>query len=217
MGIKTRDNCIPTEASVPRRIGIMGGSFDPVHLGHINLAKDALVQADLDQILVIPAGKQPFKQDRKPASGHDRMEMLRIAFGDCPKINPCSYELDRDEVSYTYLTLRAMKEHFGDNGRIFFIVGTDSVLMLEKWMNSREILTEYSYVVGSRPGYRDDELALCMDHLREEYGTELVKIENSRYDISSTEIRELAAEGRSLSHLVGEDVERYIKEHGLYR
>ena len=92
-----------------KKIGIMGGSFDPVHNGHVHLAADARQQAGLDQVLLIPARMQPFKLDRKPASGDDRMEMRRLALEDEPGIEPCSYELDQDSVSYTYLTLRAKK------------------------------------------------------------------------------------------------------------
>ena len=127
-----------------KRIGILGGSFDPVHIGHVALAHDALHQAGLDQVLLIPARLQPFKQNRTPASGEDRMEMLRLALEDEPAIAPDSYELEQEGVSYTYLTLRAMQERFGPDAKLYFITGADSVLMLESWMNSEELLTRYS-------------------------------------------------------------------------
>lgn len=199
------------------RIGILGGSFDPVHIGHVNLARDALTQASLDQVLLIPARLQPFKQDRTPASGEDRMEMLRLALAEDPQIEPCAYELEHEGVSYTYLTLRGMQEKFGPETKLYFIIGTDSLLKLETWMESRELLTQYSYIVGSRPGYLDDELERCMNDLRERYGTEIIRIHNQRFDISATEIREALAEGKSVSGWISAPVEEYIREHGLYQ
>lgn len=203
-------------AKPPRRIGILGGSFDPVHTGHVNLARDAMDQAGLDQVLLIPARLQPFKQDRTPASGEDRMEMLRLALAEDPGISPCDYELTREGVSYTYLTLRAMQERFGPEARIFFIIGTDSLLMLDSWMNAEELLTGYSYIVGSRPGYLNEELREKADRIREKYGTEILWIQNRRFDISATEIREKLAAGAPTDDLVPEPVADYIREHGLY-
>ena len=200
-----------------KRIGILGGSFDPVHTGHVNLAKDALVQAELDQVLLIPARLQPFKQNRTPASGEDRMEMLRLALEDEPAIAPDSYELEQEGVSYTYLTLRAMQERFGPDAKLYFITGADSVLMLESWMNSEELLTRYSYIAGSRPGYRDEELEQCVEHLHEAYGTEILQIHNQLFDISATEIREKLAAGESVDGLIPEKVAEYIRVRGLYR
>lgn len=200
-----------------KKIGILGGSFDPVHLGHVHLAKDALVQAGLNQVLLIPARLQPFKQDRIPASGEDRMEMLRLALEDEPEIEPCDYELEQEGVSYTYLTLRAMQEKFGAEAKIYFIFGADSLLKLDTWMNAEELLTKYAYIAGSRPGYRDDELIACMQRLEEAYGTEILLIKNERFDISATEIREKLAKGEPVQGLVPDKVADYIQRHGLYR
>ncbi|MBQ9016413.1 MAG: nicotinate-nucleotide adenylyltransferase [Firmicutes bacterium] len=200
-----------------KRIGILGGSFDPVHEGHVGLARDALAQADLDQVLLIPARLQPFKQDRMPASGEDRMEMLRLALAQDPGIEPCSYELEQEGVSYTYRTLRAMQERFGPEAKICFITGTDSILKLDTWMNAEELLTRYSYIVGSRPGYDDTELKECVRRLEETYGTEIRIIHNAPFDISATEIRERLAAGASAEGLVPPAVLEYIREHGLYR
>lgn len=202
--------------NIRARIGILGGSFDPVHTGHVGLARDALIQAELDEVLMIPARLQPFKQDRTPASGEDRMQMLRLALENDPKISPCSYELEHDGVSYTYLTLQAMQEKYGADSRLFFITGTDSILKLHTWMHAEELLTGYSYIVGSRPGYRDEEMKEAVRNLRETYGTEILIIHNRQIDISATEIREAIAAGRSLDGMVPPAVERYIREHGLY-
>lgn len=199
------------------RIGIMGGSFDPIHKGHVSLAVDALEQADLDYVVIVPAGRQPFKLDATPASGEDRLNMVELALEGNPRLIPCDLELKREGISYTYLTLRSMQELLGPGADLFFIVGADSILKLETWMNSDELLSTYSFIAGSRPGYEDHELKLCMIHLEEIYGTRIIMIENDLLDISSTDIRERARKGEELSDHVDPKVERYIKEHGLYR
>lgn len=201
-----------------QRIGVMGGSFDPVHQGHVNLARDAMEQARLDQVLMVPARLQPFKQDRTPASGEDRMEMLRLALLEDPKIEPCDYELQHEGVSYTYLTLRGIQEQYGPDSRLYFIIGTDSLLKLDTWMHAEELLTRYSYAVGSRPGYRDDELKAHRQMLQEKYGTEIILIHNRQFDVSATELREMIAAGEELpEELIPATVKEYIRENGLYR
>jgi len=198
------------------KIGIMGGSFDPIHNGHVSLAIDAMEQVGLDYVVVVPAGKQPFKLDAHPASGRDRLNMVELALKGHPRIIPCDIELERQGISYTYLTLRSMQELLGPRVDLYFIVGADSIMKLETWMNSEELLTFYSYIVGSRPGYEDYEMDLAIIRLEGIYGTEIIQIENSLFDISSTEIRNKVAAGEDIKDLVDPKVERYIKEHGLY-
>lgn len=199
-----------------RKIGIFGGSFDPVHNGHIGLAEDAVSLAGLDKVYLVPAKLQPFKLDKKMADGGDRLEMIRLASEKSPGLVPCDYELRQEQISYTYKTLEAIADMEGPDAEIYFITGTDAMLQLRRWMNAEEMLRKYKFIVGSRPGYRDDELAICIDSLKKEYNTHIVKVENRRRDISSTEIRERLEKGQPLTGLVHEAVERYIKTHGLY-
>ena len=198
------------------KIGIFGGSFDPVHLGHVALAEDACEQAGLKEVIMIPARIQPFKQDKKTASGHDRLRMLALEAEWNDRITVSSYELDNDGVSYTYLTMRAMQERHPDD-RLYFICGADSLLKIDTWMNAEELLTSYSYIIGARPGYKEQEVAEQKKYLEEKYRTEIILINNKQMDISSTEIRERLEKGLSVDDLVSPKVERYIKEHELYR
>lgn len=199
-----------------KRTGIFGGTFDPVHTGHVELAKDALEQAGLDRVIFVPARLQPFKLDRKTASGTDRMEMLKLALEGYDGMEASPYELESESISYTYLTMRAMSERFGDDIRLFFITGTDTFLKIEMWKNSYELLTKYSYIIGARPGYRETELQDRIMTLKERYGTEVLTIDNTQHDISSTEIRDILRSGGTLEGLVPERVERYIRKHGIY-
>ena len=200
-----------------RKIGILGGSFDPVHNGHIGLARDAKEQLGLDEVLMIPAKLQPFKLDRKMVSGHQRMEMIELAVADMPGITACDYELRQEEISYTYKTLKAITEMEGPETEVYFLTGTDSILQIHRWKNADELLRNYNFVVGSRPGYKDDELSECIERLKRDYNTNITKVDNHQLNISSTEIRERLESGQGLSGLVPEVVERYIIKHGLYK
>lgn len=199
-----------------KKIGIFGGSFDPVHFGHICLAKDAARLESLDKVLFVPARIQPFKMGAKTADGKDRLAMLNLAVEGSDIFEVSSYELDSNGISYTYLTLRAMRKKYGSNTQLCFITGTDSFLTMEKWKNSEEILREYSIIVGSRPGYRNEELRICIDRIRENYDTKIIKMENEQHDISSTEVRRKVRDGISAEDMIPEKVEDYIRQKGLY-
>ena len=199
-----------------KRIGLLGGTFDPVHYGHIGLAQDARRQAGLDKVLLIPAKLQPFKLDKEITCGRHRLAMVELAVAKDPGLEASDYELRQKEISYTYKTLRALSAQWGEETQICFITGTDAFLKIDRWKQAEEMLTKYSFAVGSRPGYKEAELNQCIEHLKSVYNTDIVKIQNRRRDISATEIRERLSRGASLSGLVPEQVERYIKINGLY-
>lgn len=198
------------------KIGIFGGSFDPVHLGHTGLAADAVKQAGLDKVVFVPAKLQPFKLDKKLTSGDARLDMLRLATADMDNVEISSYELDAEGISYSYLTMRAMQGKYGEAAKLYFITGTDAFLKLDTWMNAEELLTSYSYVIGTRPGYKQEELDAFIDKQRRKYGTEIININNTQIDVSSTEIRDMLRAGKSAADLISGEVERYIRENGLY-
>ena len=200
-----------------KKIGILGGTFDPVHYGHIALAEDAVREAGLHEVVMIPARIQPFKQDREYASGEDRFNMLALAAGKDDHITVSKYELQQESISYTYLTLRHMQEFFGEDTRLYFITGTDSFLKIDTWMNAEELLNNYSYIIGTRPGYRQDEYQEALRRITSAYGTEVISMNKTELDISATQIRQMVAEGKPINDLVPPEVERYIREHGLYR
>ena len=200
-----------------KRIGIMGGTFDPIHLGHINLAMDAKKQVGLDKVILVPAKLQPFKLDRKTASAEDRLNMIECAIEDVEGLDVSSLELDSESISYTYLTIRAMRDIYGETAGPYFITGTDSFLKIESWKNSEELLTGCSYIIGTRPGYKQKELESCIERIRRDYNTEVRNIKNTQLDISSTEIRKRLKNGKQCRELIPYEVEKYIKANGLYK
>ncbi len=199
------------------RIGIFGGSFDPIHFGHIYLAIQAKDEAELDRIIFVPANLQPFKLDRKATDGRHRAEMIELSLQNYDGAIVSAYELNKDEVSYTINTLNHFRDEFGNNAEIYFITGTDAFLKIDTWKNADEILSGYSFIIGSRPGYKDDELEMKIKEIKAEYGCDIIVVHNTQIDISSTELRKKLKNGESVKDYINPKVERYIQENGLYK
>ena len=199
------------------KLGIIGGTFDPIHYGHIYLAKEAKKALGLDKLIFMPARLQPFKTKEKITGSEHRLEMTKLAVSDIEGAEVSDYEMKSSALSYTINTLRAVKESHPKDTQIYFIIGTDAFLKIEYWKEPLELLTDYSYAVGSRPGYKESELTELILRLEMIYGADIVRIENRQIDISSTEIRAKLAKGEDVSRYLPPKVERYIKEHELYR
>ncbi|MCL2493169.1 MAG: nicotinate-nucleotide adenylyltransferase [Clostridiales bacterium] len=191
------------------RIGVLGGSFDPIHIGHLILAENACGQAGLSRVLFMPVHIQPFKQSVHVSPDDERLQMLRFAIMDNPRFGVTTVELDRGGVSYTIDSLRVIRDNAACD-RIAFILGTDMFLMIEKWYKADELLREFDLVVGVRPGYRHDEAQALAQKLREAHGARIAFIGNPPVDLSSTQIRERIAAGESIRYLAPENVRRYL-------
>lgn len=196
---------------------IFGGSFDPVHKGHVNLVQQIYDKTELDEIIIMPTAISPFKQnmERKPASASDRLEMCRLAFADMSFVTVSDYEISLSEVSYTVNTIR----HFHNlypNDNLFFIMGSDMLLSFEKWRNFEEILSMCTLIAASREDGETDiqELAAQAENLRK-YGNVML-IRTDAYEVSSTEIREKIKKKSDISCYVNENVVKYILENKLY-
>ncbi|WP_288918866.1 nicotinate-nucleotide adenylyltransferase [uncultured Eubacterium sp.] len=199
-----------------QNIGILGGSFDPVHLGHLAIATAALREADLEKVLLMPARVSPFKVGKTKTADVHRLAMVRLAAATDPKLAVSDREITDDRVSYTIDTLNYLEMEHPDV-TYWFIVGTDSFLQLDTWCRGEELLRAQHFILAPRPGYRTEEWEEKMAFYRSRYGARILRIHNPELDISSTEIRKRASEGLSLKGLVPESVERYIIEQGLYR
>ncbi|MDR1067978.1 MAG: nicotinate (nicotinamide) nucleotide adenylyltransferase [Clostridiales Family XIII bacterium] len=198
------------------KIGVLGGSFDPVHTGHLLLAENARMQAGLSRVLFMPAYIQPFKRDARVSPDDERTAMLRFALRGNPYFAQTDVELVRGGVSYTIDSLRELRagaagELAGD--RLAFILGTDMFLMMEKWHLAAELLAEFDIIVGVRPGYAGgahEKVERYAAALRERYGANIRLIGSSDMELSSSDIRERLTNGGSLRYLVPEDARRYL-------
>lgn len=205
------------------KIGIFGGSFDPVHTGHIKLAEEVINKGLADKVVFMPAAKQPFKLDRKMASAEDRLNMVKLAVEGIENIEVSTYELERaEEISYTVNTLNAMQEKYGADAEIALIQGADTFIQIHKWTRPEEILSKYTLIVGVRPGYKENEITEQEAFLKQRFGAKIERISNPFVDISSTEIRKMSndrndnSDELSSCSMIPMKVKDYIIEKGLY-
>ena len=198
------------------RIGIYGGTFSPVHNGHVAAAKAFMEQMWLDILYVIPTGTSPHKEMDGEATGADRLEMCRLAFADVEGVIVSDLEMRREGKSYTVDTLREM---YDPENRLFLLLGTDMMLTLGQWREPAEIfrLCYPVYVRRESDSALDEQIVAKIAEYHEAYGRVVRRIVTPPVEVSSSEIREAIAEGRSIEGLVHPDVARYIHEKGLYR
>ncbi|MEC9091566.1 MAG: nicotinate-nucleotide adenylyltransferase [Planctomycetota bacterium] len=198
-------------------VGIFGGSFDPVHLGHLLMANQALNEAKLDQILFVPAGIPPHKPNRQLASNTARLEMLRLAIGGNRSFQISTCELDREGVSFTVDTLRYLREQWKTDD-LFLLMGADSLVEFHTWKSPKEICQLATPIVFSRPGNRPVDLELLKEFVDEPH-LQVIKslaFQSLQVEISSTSIRQSAMTQKSFRYQTPSAVERYIVEKDVY-
>jgi nicotinate-nucleotide adenylyltransferase len=198
------------------RIGILGGTFDPVHLGHLLLAEQCREQCELDQVWFLPAGLPPHKQGLTISDGRMRAEMLEFAVAGYPQFVVNRMELKREGASYTFETLSALKSE-DPTRELFFLVGADSLAELSTWREPRRILELATVVAVNRGDRPPPDLRPVRDALGAEATRRIQLVTMPGCDFSSTDLRRRVRENRSIRFLVPRAVEAYIAEHGLYR
>jgi nicotinate-nucleotide adenylyltransferase len=199
------------------RLGLFGGSFDPIHLGHLLLAESAREQCRLDQVWFLPAAVPPHKLDRQLTPGEKRIEMLELAIGGHPDFSVSSHEIDRGGVSYTVRTLGHFRG-LDPDGELFFILGADMLADLPNWREAARVCELAVPIVACRAGTAEPDFGCLKDIARPERIEEFRRhrIESPQIELSSTEIRRRVAEGSSIRYRTPRAVEKYIQTHGLY-
>ncbi len=210
------------------RLGLFGGTFNPIHFGHLRSAEEIAENLQLDRLLFIPAARPPHKNTQAVTSFAVRFEMIRLAIAGHPRFEVSDIENQRPEKSFSIDTVRLFRRDCGPAAQIFFIVGLDAMLEIDTWRDYREIFPLCHFVVLDRPGYDPRQLAaiLCQKvgctHRAEENvfrhpsGNGIFFSPITRIDISSTQIRRLAKQGLSLRFLLPEAVRRFILKNKLY-
>ena len=197
------------------RIGIYGGTFDPVHLGHLLLAEACREAARLDRVIFIPAGVPPHKQGRELTAGHLRVDMLEFALAGYPEFSVDQSEIKRSGPSYTVETLRALRqEHPVDD--LFFLMGADSLAEFHLWKEPREIASLASLIVVNRGHQPPPNLASLVPVLGAAAVSRIQLVTMPSVDISASDLRDRARQGLSLRWQTPRAVERFIVEHRVY-
>lgn len=196
------------------RLGIMGGTFDPIHLGHLHVAQAAYEEAGLDSVLFLPDGDPPHKTPG--ARGEDRLNMVALAIAGQPQFAVSDMELRRPGRTYTVDTLIALINE--DSRReLHYIIGTDTLLQFPTWKTAWKVATLCRMLVVPRPGNNLAEIRWFMGKLHADFGLHSQLLSQMGPDISSTRVRELIAAGQPIASLVPGAVADYIREKGLYR
>ena len=203
-------------AETKHRVGILGGTFDPIHIGHLMMAEAVRDEYELESVLFIPAAQPPHKLGRKISPAEDRYLMTVLATCSNRAFEVSDIEMRREGPSYTIDTVRALLRATGGDAEFFFIAGTDIVRELHTWERIEELLAVCPFIAASRPGCRPDverTRALLGD-----LGVKQIHLLNTpELEISSTDIRERIARGASIRYIVPREVEQYIYKKGLYR
>ena len=196
------------------KLGVLGGTFDPIHLGHLAAAEAARSALALDRVLFVPAGDPWLKAGATISAGEHRLAMVRAAIEGVDAYEASAVEVDRPGPTYTEVTLAQLQETYGPATELHFIVGADTVNDLARWHAPAEVLARCTLVVMGRPAQGELDLQ-SLDRIAPGAAARAVAVDLDM-EVSATEIRRRAAAGESLAGLVPDAVERYIKEHQLY-
>lgn len=196
-------------------IGLIGGTFDPIHLGHLIIAEEVRTRLGLDRMIFVPAGLPPHKLGQSITQARHRFEMVRLAIADNPHFALSRIDMDRFGPSYTVDTVRLFLDGWGAHTELYFLMGSDSLIELPTWRQPDRLMRLCRIVAVGRPGYRVELSEL--DRLLPGAANLIRILDTPTLDVSSTDIRQRVREGRSIRYLVPVTVERYIEEQGLYR
>ena len=200
-----------------KRYGIVGGTFDPIHNAHLYIAYEAKQQLNLDKVIFMPAGIQPFKVENKVTDSYLRYNMVEIAIEPYNEFEISPYEIKKNGISFTYETLEYLKENFEEDDEIFFITGADCLISIEKWKEVSKIFSLCTFVVFTRGGFDVNEIKTKKKEVEEVYGKKIVVLELKELEISSTDIRKRVKDGKKIDFFVPEKVNQFIIENNLYK
>ena len=196
-------------------IGVLGGTFDPIHMGHLIIAEEAKVRLNLAEILFVPAGLPWLRMNSPILAVEHRVQMVRLAIGDKPYFKLSTVEIERPGPSYTVDTIAELEGQFGVEDELFFILGWDNLAELSKWREPSRLIKMCYLVAVPRVGYSLPDLN-SLEAAIPGLAQRVTMLDTPLIDISASEIRNRVAQGLSIEHLVPEPVDKYIREQGLY-
>jgi nicotinate-nucleotide adenylyltransferase len=200
----------------PRRIGILGGTFDPPHIGHLWLATLAADAIGLDRVLFMPAAQPPHKADVHLTSAADRLLMTRLAVAGDDAFELTLIEMERSGPSYTIDSVVELRGLYGDDAELFLLMAADSLAQIDTWRQPDELLERIEWVVGPRPGVALPDRSALEDRFGDR-ARRIHLLDGPSLDVSSTQVRERVAAGHAIRYLVPRGVEELIVDRGLYR
>jgi nicotinate-nucleotide adenylyltransferase len=197
------------------KVGVIGGTFDPIHDGHLSIAEEARARLDLAEVLFVPAGLPWLKANLPISPAEHRAEMVRLAIADRPSCKLSTVDIERSGATHTVDTLTELLSQYGGGTELFFILGWDGLTELPQWHEPSRLIKMCHLVAVPRPGYLPPDIE-SLEGAIPGISQRVILLEKPRVDISATAIRQRVAQGQSIRHLVPEPVEKYIKQHRLY-
>lgn len=198
------------------RVGIFGGTFNPIHFGHLILAQNAAEFCNLDKVLFIPSGVSYFKDPETIACAEDRLNMVSAAIADNPLFEVSTIETERSGNSYTYETIESLKRDHPDYD-LFYIIGADTLFSMEKWKYPDIIFDNVRIVCAPRNNCSSDMLNKQQTYLKEKFNADIIIMDYPEIEISSSFIRNIIKENKTAKYYLSEGVREYIVNHNLYR
>lgn len=199
-----------------KRVGIMGGTFDPIHYGHLLLAQAAIEAEHLDEVLFIPSGTPWLKDSSQVLNKKTRVSMTGIAIEDNPKFALSTIEIDREGNSYSYETLEILREK-NPATCYYFILGADSLMEIEKWKHPDRLMKSCTLLTAVRDDCNMAALEKQISYLKDKYDASVEILPTKRIDISSTDIRQKTREGKSIRYLLPDQVMEFIEKNHIYK
>jgi len=199
-----------------QRLGILGGTFDPIHYGHLVIAEEIRETMGLEKVIFIPSGNPPHKKNIKVTQAIHRYNMVKLAIDSNPYFEVSTIEIEREGYSYTIDTLKQLKQIYGQDTTLFFMTGADVIPELVTWRSFENLFTLCEFVAVLRPGFERESLLEKIEYYKNNYKAIIHIVDAPLIGISSTIIRERVKKGKTIKYLVPESVEKYIKENGLY-
>ena len=196
-------------------IGVLGGTFDPLHNGHLIVAGEVKARLNLAVVIFVPVGQPWLKADWPVTPAEHRLQMLRLALADKPDFKISTVEIERAGPSYTVDTMAELREKAGSDDELFFILGQDNLAQIPQWQEPSRLMEMCYLVAVNRPGAPRPKLK-SLEKSLPGISPRVMLLDRPEIDISASDIRERVARGLSVRHLVPEPVNRYIKENGLY-
>lgn len=199
-----------------KKLAIMGGTFDPIHMGHLVTAEAVRDEFNIDEVLFVPTGNPPHKSNINVTTAEHRYLMTVLATAANDHFNVSRIEIDRDGITYTIETIKELKRIYGKTVKLYFITGADAMHEILTWKAPEELLQLCTFVAVTRPGYNKQELLDKVTSLRAQFKSSIRFLEVPALAISSSDIRKRVEVGRSIKYLVTEEVEKYINKHKIY-
>ena len=198
-----------------RKVGIMGGTFDPIHIGHLILGENAYLQFGLDKVVFMPSGNPPHKKERDGGTDLQRMDMVKLAIASNTHFEISDIEMNEEGYTYTYRTLeKLVKEH--PDTEYYFIIGADSLFYFDTWKNPQRIADACTLVVATRNHTSDEKLDEKIEFVRKRFNANIEKLDTENIDCSSSQIRSWIKAGHTVKYYVPDTVINYIHTYHVY-